>query len=171
MILSVFVFWKLGNSKGKRWVYSLSLLSAAIYFPLLFFAGFVPGIPIFIQGLVMACLAGAPMAGVNLLPRAITADITDYDELLTGMRREGIFYTTQELFEKIGASVSPLLLSLVLLLGDTREDPLGLRLVGPVAGAITLLGFWLFQGYRLPSTVNRETVKAAGLELGSENTE
>jgi hypothetical protein len=74
------------------------------------------------------------------------------------------FSTTQELFEKIGSSVSPLLLSLVLLLGDTREDPLGLRLVGPVAGAITFLGFWLFRGYRLPSTVNCETVRAAGLE-------
>jgi glycoside/pentoside/hexuronide:cation symporter, GPH family len=163
MLLSVLALWKLGNAKGKKWVYSMSLLSAAAYLPLLFFAGFVPGTPWFIQGVVMACLAGLPMAGVNLLPRAITADITDYDALRTGMRREGMFFTTQELFEKIGSSVSPLLLSLVLLLGDTREDPLGLRLVGPVAGAITFLGFWLFRGYRLPSTVNCETVRAAGL--------
>jgi hypothetical protein len=58
-----------------------------------------------------------------------------------------------------------LLLSLVLLLGDTREDPLGLRLVGPVAGGITFLGFWLFRGYRLPSTVTQESVQSAGLEL------
>jgi GPH family glycoside/pentoside/hexuronide:cation symporter len=166
MLLSSLVLWRLGNAKGKRWVYSLSLLSATVYLPLLFFAGFVPGVSNFIQGVAMACLAGLPMAGVNLLPRAITADITDYDALRTGMRREGMFYATQELFEKIGASVSPLLLSLVLLLGDTREDPLGLRLVGPVAGGITFLGFWIFRGYRLPSTVNRETVRTAGLEYG-----
>jgi glycoside/pentoside/hexuronide:cation symporter, GPH family len=166
MLLSSLVLWRLGNAKGKRWVYSLSMLSAAVYLPLLFFAGFVPGVSNFIQGVAMACLAGLPMAGVNLLPRAITADITDYDALRTGMRREGMFYATQELFEKIGASVSPLLLSLVLLLGDTREDPLGLRLVGPVAGGITFLGFWIFRGYRLPSTVNRETVRTAGLEYG-----
>ena len=165
MLLSAFVLWRLGNAKGKRWVYSLSLLSASVYLPLLFFAGFVPGVPQFSQGVAMACLAGLPMAGVNLLPRAITADITDYDALHTGMRREGMFYATQELFEKVGSSLSPLLLSLVLLLGDTREDPLGLRLVGPVAGGITFLGFWLFRGYRLPSTVTQESVRSAGLEL------
>ena len=81
------------------------------------------------------------------------------------MRREGIFYATQNLFEKIASSLSPLLLALVLLLGETGEDPLGIRLVGPVAGCIAFFGFWLFRGYRLPSTVTRETVRAAGLEV------
>ena len=113
----------------------------------------------------MALLAGIPMAGVNLLPRAITADITDYDELRTGMRREGMFYATQNLFEKIGSSFSPLALALILLLGETTQDPLGIRLVGPAAGIIAFFGFWLFRGYRLPNTVTRETVQAAGLEV------
>ena len=104
------------------------------------------------------------MAGVFLLPGAITADIADYDELRTGMRREGMFYAAQNLFLKISSSFSPLLLALILTLGETPENPLGIRLVGPVAGAITFLGFWLFRGYRLPSTVTRETVRAVGLE-------
>ena len=140
-----------------------------MYLPWLFFAGFVPGIPKLAQGLVMALAAGVPMAGVNLLPKAITADITDYDELLTGMRREGMFYATQNLFEKIGSSFSVLFLALVLLLGETSEDPLGIRMVGPVAGILAFLGFWLFRGYRLPSTVTAETVRAAGLELPDDN--
>jgi Na+/melibiose symporter-like transporter len=105
------------------------------------------------------------MAGVYLMPKAITADITDYDELRTGMRREGMFYATQNLFEKMAASFSPMLLSLMLLLGDSADDPLGIRLVGPVAGFIAFFGFWLFRGYRLPSTVTRETVQAAGLPV------
>ena len=119
----------------------------------------------------MAFLAGIPMAGVFLLPRAITADITDYDELLTGMRREGMFYATQNLFEKIGNSFAPLLGALVLLLGETTEAPWGIRLVGPVAGVAAFFGFWLFRGYRLPSIVTRETVKAAGLEVESDSSE
>ena len=106
------------------------------------------------------------MAGVNMLPKAITADITDYDELRTGMRREAMFYATQNLVEKIASSFSPFLLALVLTLGDTADNPLGIRLVGPVAGAIAFVGFWLFRGYRLPSTVTRESVRAAGLDLG-----
>lgn len=165
MVLSVFGLWRLSDVKGKAWVYSACLLGSAVYMPLLFFAGFIPGIPKLAQAVVFAFLAGVPMAGVNLLPRAITADITDYDELRTGMRREGMFYSTQNLFEKIASSLSPLLLALVLLLGETEEHPLGIRLVGPVAGVIAFFGFWLFCGYRLPSTVTRETVKAAGLEL------
>ena len=165
MGLSVFLLWKLSNSKGKRWVYSACLLGTAVYLPWLFFAGFVPGVPKLAQGLVMAFVAGLPMAGVNLMPRAITADITDYDELLNGMRREGMFYATQNLFEKIGSSFSVLLLALVLLLGETAEDPLGIRMVGPVAGVIAFFGFWLFRGYKLPSTVTADTVRAAGLEI------
>ena len=165
MASAVFGLWRLSNSKGKSWVYSACLLGTAVYMPLLFFCGFIPGIPKLVQGLVMALLAGIPMAGVNLLPRAITADITDYDELRTGMRREGMFYATQNLFEKIGSSFSPLALALILLLGETTQDPLGIRLVGPAAGIIAFFGFWLFRGYRLPNTVTRETVQAAGLEV------
>ena len=163
MVVSVLLLWQLTNAKGKQWVYSACLLGTAVYMPLLFFAGFIPGVPKLAQGIAMAFLAGLPMAGVNLLPKAITADITDYDELRTGMRREGMFYATQNLFEKIGSSFSALFLELVLLLGETTADPLGIRLVGPVAGVIAFFGFWLFRGYRLPNTVTPETVKAAGL--------
>ena len=165
MSVSVVLLWKLSNARGKRWVYSACLLGSAIYLPFLYFAGFVPGIPPLLQGAVMAFLAGLPMAGVNLMPRAITADITDYDEILTGMRREGMFFATQNLFEKVGSSFSALLLAVVLLLGETASDPLGIRMVGPVAGVLAFLGFLLFRGYRLPSTVSLETVAAAGLDV------
>ena len=171
MLLSVFVLWRLANTKGKRWVYSACLLATAVYMPFLFFTGFIPGIPKLAQGIAMAFLAGIPMAGVNLLPRAITADITDYDELRTGMRREGMFYASQNLFEKIGSSFAPLMLALVLLLGETTADPLGIRMVGPVAGVAAFFGFWLFRGYKLPSTVTQETVRAAGLEIASTSSE
>lgn len=167
MAVGALVLWKLSDTKTKRWVYSLSLLGTAAYLPLFFFAGFIPGIPKTAQALVMAFLVGFPMAGVNLLPKAITADITDYDELRTGMRREGMFYATQNLFEKIGSSFAPLVLGAVFLLGRTAEDPLGIRMMGPVAGFIAFFGFWLFRGYKLPSMVTRETVEAAGLETGA----
>ncbi len=163
MVLSAFALWKLGNRKGKRWVYSACLLGTAVYMPFLAFAGFLPLAPKLAQGVAFAFLAGIPMAGINLLPRAITADITDYDHIRTGMRREGMFYATQNLFEKFGSSFSPLVLAIVLRLGDTTANPLGLRLVGPVAGAIAFLGYWVFRGYRLPSTVTPETVREAGL--------
>ena len=51
----------------------------------------------------------------------------------------------------------------MLLLGDSAEDPLGIRLAPLLAGALVLAGFVLWPRYRLPDTVNRETVQAAGL--------
>ncbi len=163
MMVAVFVMWKLSHTKGKRWVYSNSLLATAVILPIMFFVGFVPGIPVLAQGVVVAFLVGLPMGGVNLMPRAITADITDYDEIRTGMRREAMFFTTQNLFEKIGSSFSALFLALILLLGETADDPLGIRLLGPVAGVIALIGYLAFRGYRLPSTVTPESVREAGL--------
>jgi hypothetical protein len=51
----------------------------------------------------------------------------------------------------------------MLLLGDTTENPLGIRLAPVLAGVLALLGIVLWHRYRLPDTVNRETVAAAGL--------
>ena len=103
------------------------------------------------------------MAAVFMLPKGLTADIADYDAMLNGERREALFYATQNFFEKVTFALPPALLSLVLLLGDTTEDPLGIRMAPVVAGILALLGIALWHRYRLPDTVNRETVTAAGL--------
>ena len=106
------------------------------------------------------------MSAVFMLPKGLTADIADYDAMITGERREAMFYATQNFFEKITFALPPALLSLVLLLGDTTENPLGIRLAPVLAGALALLGVALWHRYRLPDTVNRETVAAAGLLPG-----
>ena len=98
------------------------------------------------------------MAAVFTFPNAITADIIDYDELRTGQRREAIYYGTQATLEKIASALFPLILALLLMLGSTADDPLGIRLVGPVAGFLALVGFLAFRGYRLPDTVSADTV-------------
>ena len=60
-------------------------------------------------------------------------------------------------------ALPPLLLSLVLQLGDSAEHSLGIRLAPLMAGALVLLGFALWPRYRLPDTFKRETITAAGL--------
>jgi hypothetical protein len=73
----------------------------------------------------------------------------DHDETVTGARREATFFGTQEFVEKMSYSLAPLIFALLLLLGETSDDPLGLRLVGPVAGFIVFLGWLSFRGYAL----------------------
>jgi GPH family glycoside/pentoside/hexuronide:cation symporter len=156
MVLSIPFFTRLAGRTSKQTAFSWAMLGAAGTFPLLFFAGFLPGIPDLVQILVMMALIGVPIVGVNLFPGTLTADICDDDANRTGMRREATFFGAQNFVEKTTGSLAPLILGLLLSLGNTAEDPLGIRLVGPVAGLLVLLGWWVFRHYNLPDEVPTE---------------
>ena len=164
-VISGLGFWVLLSrlNLSKRRVYGGCLIASGAAFPLLGLTGLFPGGSLIAQGMVLSFIAGLPMAAVFMLPKGLTADIADYDAMLTGERREAMFYSTQNFFEKITFALPPAILSLVLLLGDTTEDPLGIRLAPVLAGALALTGIVLWHRYRLPDTINRETVSAAGL--------
>lgn len=164
-VISGIVFWILLNRFGfsKRRVYGGCLIASGVVFPLLALPGLISGGGLLAQGLILTFIAGLPMAAVFMLPKGLTADIADYDAMLNEERREAMFYATQNFFEKVTFALPPALLALVLLLGDTTENPLGIRLAPVLAGVLALLGVALWHRYRLPDTVNRETVEAAGL--------
>jgi GPH family glycoside/pentoside/hexuronide:cation symporter len=149
-LATVPVLARRARQSSKRQVFGRSMLLAALVFPLLAVAGFVPGIPVEVQIVAYMALAGLPIAGIYLLPGALTADIVDDDAARTGMRREATYYGTQNLVEKTASSLAPLLMALVLILGDTADDPLGIRLAGPVAGLIVFAGWLVFRRYELP---------------------
>ena len=159
------IIWPLFNSAGvsKRRIYGVCLVLSGLVFPFLGLIGLVSPDNLLLQSLLFVFIAGMPMSAVFLMPKGIIADIADYDALLQGERREAMFYSTQNFFEKLTYALPPLLLSLVLQLGDSPDNPLGIRLAPVLAGALALLGFTLWPRYKLPDTVNRETVAAAGL--------
>ena len=164
-VISGIAFWRALSRLRftKRRVYGTCLVASGVAFPLLGLVGLAPVGGLLAQGIVLSFVAGLPMAAVFMLPKGLTADIADYDAMLTGERREAMFYATQNFFEKITFALPPALLSLILLLGDTTEDPLGLRLAPVVAGVLALMGITLWHRYRLPDSITRETVTDAGL--------
>lgn len=143
------LFVALARRWGTAATYRVAMLWAAAYFPLLFFAGYLPGIPALPQSLAAMVLGGVPMAGVFLFPNVLTADIADDSAESTGTRREAMFYGSQNMIEKFAISLAPLLFALVLLAGDSAANPLGVRLVGPVAGLMVFTGFIAFRSYAL----------------------
>ena len=155
MLAAVPVFARFAGGTSKRHAYRTAMLGAALVFPLFFLAGFVPGLPKEAQIIVVMALAGAPVAGVYLFPAALTADIVDYDATRTGMRREAIYYGAQNFVEKTVGAAVPLIIVSLRLVGDTAEDPLGIRLTGLVAGAAVLIGYLIFRRYELPDDVPR----------------
>ena len=156
MLAAVPYFMRLARLRSKRDAYSRAMLAAGVTFPLLFWAGFVPGIPAIVQVLVIMVVVGAPQAGVYLFPAALTADLADHDTVATGMRREATYFGAQNFVEKAAGALSPLLLASLLTLGNTAADPWGIRLVGPLAGLLVLAGYTMFRSYRLPDEMGKE---------------
>jgi GPH family glycoside/pentoside/hexuronide:cation symporter len=135
---------------SKRKAYGVSMLIAGLYFPLLAFVGFLPGLPDIAQALLILGLA-VPLAALFVFPQALLADIIDFDASITGQRREAIYFGMQATLQKVGLGLAAGMFALMLaVFGKTVDDPLGIRLIGPTAGACALLGFAVFnRGYRL----------------------
>src|SRR5690606_9588089 len=100
LVLTVPLIVREARRRSKGSVYRAGMLFASLYFPTLYFIGFVPGIPPEAQIIAFAVLLGLPLAPVQTFPPALIADICDYDRVRTGHRREATFYAVQETIEK-----------------------------------------------------------------------
>jgi GPH family glycoside/pentoside/hexuronide:cation symporter len=143
------VTW-LSNRLDKSTVFSGSLLASALVLPGLMVIGSWFPLPLKTQGIIWITLQGAAMAGVTMLPPAFAAEITDYDEELTGQRREGAYYATWGLLDQAINGAASALLPLILLLGRSQSDPqgpLGVRLIGPLGGIMMFAAFLIFLKY------------------------
>lgn len=153
MVLSIPLFTRLARRTSKARAFSRAMLGAAFVFPLLGIAGLLPGIPAEAQALTLMVLVGVPLAGVFLFPANINADIIDDELSRTGLRREATYYGAQNFVEGTATAIALPAVLLLLLLGRSAEDTLGIRLVGPVAGLFVLLGYLTFRRYSLPDEV------------------
>lgn len=149
---------RLSLRKGKKRIFSASLLASGLAFPLLALIGEELPIPLLAQGILWMTLQAVVMTGAQILPAAITADITDYDQKATGQRREGSYYAVWGIFDQLCSGLAVSLLPLLLLFGRSQMDPrgpLGIRLVGIVGGALLIGAFLFFR--RFPNlNVNTE---------------
>lgn len=94
---------------------------------------------------IVMVLIGLPLASLFIVPNAMVADLTDYDEKLTGMRREAIYFGSQGFFLKAILGLSTLLNTTMFnYYGFSLSHPLGIRLTGPVGGFFALTGIIAF---------------------------
>ncbi len=164
------VNWLAGRY-GKWRVFAGSLLASALVMPLLMLIGPWFPVPLFVQGVVWMTLEAMAISGVVMLPQAFAAEITDYDESLTGQRREGAYYSAWSLLDQVVNGMAGAVLPLLLLLGRSHTDangPLGVRLTGLVAGLLMLAAYFIFQRYPLKHLSHgTEPARPAGNPGGS----
>lgn len=176
--LMLFLWNAITQRIGSRQALIISCLVFAVaVLPLLFVASLVPAI------IVMA-FAGVGLAGLLMLTDLLLADIVDEDELVTGVRREGMFFGINGFIIRFGIAMTSGIQTLVW--GLTGYDPnldiqmpaavLGLRLlmsaVPVLAMALAIAFTWLYplHGERLMQvkaeveTLHTEKATRLGME-------
>ncbi len=148
MFLSSFSFYVpvniIANRLGKKKVIIFGFFMFAVGYLFVIFMGNIPLIPPFIQGIIVMVWCGIPMAIFGLLPNAIVADIAEYDGILTGNYKAGVFFGARGLVQKFGMSIGNLIFPSLLLLGKSAENDFGVRLSGLVALIFCIIGLLLF---------------------------
>jgi GPH family glycoside/pentoside/hexuronide:cation symporter len=110
--LLVLPFWNWVSRKtDKRKAYIAGMIFLSVIMIALSFLGPSAGLPMV---LVMAVLAGIGVSAIHVLTWAIIPDAVEVDQLATGQRHEGIFYSLVSLFKKIASSIAIPLTLLVL---------------------------------------------------------
>ena len=134
---------------GKRLTMIILLFMFAALLPPIYFLN-APWLPIpgTTLGYILLGLIGFPLAGLFIVPNAIVADLTDYDEMLTGERHEAMYFGAQGFTLKVNMGISTFLMTLMFKhFGCSVAEPLGVQLTGPVAGVFALIGAVLFLFY------------------------
>lgn len=116
-------------------------------------------------GLILMGLAGAPMAGLFIIPNAMVAELSDFS-LPDGTKPgEAIYYGVQGIINKFVIGVVTASTGLLFeLFGRSVEEPLGVKLTGPIGGVFALFAFFMFLKYPADvpaSAEGKRTVKRA----------
>lgn len=157
--------WALWDKRtSQRRLLTISMLGMAAGSALTFGVGMIPGVPLMVQGLAALIPTACFLGGYFVIIYAMMGNVVDYDEMLTGRRREAIYYGAFSFANGLGISVGTLILPLLLeRLGYTHANPLGARVAFLAMAASLLIGAWIFRGYRLGDTP-AETRRNMGLE-------
>lgn len=151
-VVAIITFPLIGRLSERRGLKSTMMASmGALVLSLLLWGmvgRFALPLSVFWQGIIVFVVAGFSVGGLFVIPNALVAEIVDYDERLTGMRREAIFFGVQGLLIKIAMGVSTFGATQLLEgSGFTGGQAAGVSWIGPFAAVFVLLGALVFWGY------------------------
>ncbi len=106
IFVSATVFLPLWNWASQKWNKTTAyIVGMAFFIVILVVLVFLqPTTPLAIVYIV-SVLAGVGVAAAHVIPAAIMPDAIEWDELKTGQRHEGMFYSLMVLSRKMGASI------------------------------------------------------------------
>jgi GPH family glycoside/pentoside/hexuronide:cation symporter len=151
--IGIFLFpWKAISDKiNKGPSYALGLFIASLAVIATFFYPHAPTPLIFVTALV----AGLGFSGQWVFPWSMLPDVVEYDQAVTGERREGIYYGVWAFLGKLtnalGIAVTGWALKLSGYVANAEQTPtalLGIRLFfGPIAAGVLIISLPLLVWY------------------------
>ena len=96
----------------------------------------------------MSAFKGLAIAGIMILPTVILGQLIDLDQARTGTGRAAMYYGVQGLMTKWVYAASAAVMSYLLsAYGRSAAEPLGVLLIGPVAGGLCLIAAGFYACY------------------------
>ena len=103
-------------------------------------------------GILIVLISAFPMALLGIIPQSIVADVAEADSVVTGEKREGMFFAARTFAMKFGQSIAMLVFTSLAILGtdvsyeelkqsnDISASSIGLMIVAIVAVTFCVLG-------------------------------
>jgi glycoside/pentoside/hexuronide:cation symporter, GPH family len=137
----------------KRHVFRAIILTMILGYVLNFFIGVTDVVSPMAQAMLIFPIAAIPLGGMFAAVLGLIADLTDYDQLKYGQRREAIYYGIYGIVRKTGWALCSLILAGVFsVFGYSGENPLGVRVVWLVCALSCFVGLMVFTPYKLGDT-------------------
>jgi GPH family glycoside/pentoside/hexuronide:cation symporter len=156
---------------GVKWTMFLSLLNITLGLPAMYFIARadVPMETRFYMGAALFAWCGIGQGILYVMITPLMGEIIDYDERKSGQRREALYNGLSGVAWKASMGGSIIIATVSMKFwGNSNEDPLGVYLVGPIAGIFGLIGCIAMAFYpRIHVTPKEETEALASAAIPS----
>lgn len=119
----------------------------------------------YVYGIAVVVVASFPMALLGIIPQSIVADVAEEDSIVSGEKREGMFFAARTFAMKFGQSLALLAFTSLAIIGSDRTEEMlksnditpsteGLMIVGIVAFAFCIIGAIILCFYNEKAVMN-----------------
>jgi GPH family glycoside/pentoside/hexuronide:cation symporter len=119
---------KLVAKWGKKKLVIAGFVGLALAYIVTALIGVIPGFKGMLPGILIVVIAAFPMALLGIIPQSIIADVAEEDAILTGEKREGMFFAARTFAMKMGQSVAALVFTSLAILLPLRD--VNIKIVG-----------------------------------------
>ena len=153
--------------KRKAYIWGMLFLSAVLIVMAYIDPNTSFGIVVFIAG-----LAGIGVSAVHVLPWAMIPDAIEWDQLQTGERHEGMFYSIVTLFKKVANSIAIPMIALILesagYIGNAvQQEPSAVQAIMMMTGPLPAIFMLVGIGFAILYPLNRSKFQEITEKLAS----